>query len=129
MTDKLLCPFCGQELNQDDPQIIECRNDDCKKSYFLYGSKELWQALIGKKEERDTFEQHYKCLSHVFKHQIEVNDFLTDEANKLQKKLDIAVGALKTIRFRGQHSKYKCCKVSGNIADKALEQIKDKEQK
>ena len=40
------CPFCQQELNQDSPQIIECRNDDCKKSYFMYGSKELWQELI-----------------------------------------------------------------------------------
>lgn len=40
------CPFCQQELNQDNPQSIECRNDDCKKSYFMYGSKELWQELI-----------------------------------------------------------------------------------
>ncbi len=40
------CPFCQQELSQDNPQIIECRNDDCKKSYFMYGSKELWQELI-----------------------------------------------------------------------------------
>ena len=43
---KLRCCFCQQELNQDNPQIIECRNDDCKKSYFMYGSKELWQELI-----------------------------------------------------------------------------------
>lgn len=40
------CPFCQKELNQNNPQSIECRNDDCKKSYFMYGSKELWQELI-----------------------------------------------------------------------------------
>lgn len=48
------CPFCQQELNQNNPQSIECRNDDCKKSYFMYGSKELWQELIKvTKENKD----------------------------------------------------------------------------
>jgi len=46
-----------------------------------------------------------------------------------KKKLDVAVSALKRIRFRGQHSKYECCQVSGNIAEKALEQINQKEEK
>ena len=49
----LKCPFCQQELNQDNPQIIECRNDDCKKSYFMYGSKELWLELIKLMEDKD----------------------------------------------------------------------------
>ena len=49
----LICPFCQQELNQDSPQIIECRNDDCKKSYFMYGSKELWQELIRTRKALD----------------------------------------------------------------------------
>ncbi len=47
------CPFCQQELNQDNPQSIECRNDDCKKSYFMYGSKELWQELIRTRKALD----------------------------------------------------------------------------
>lgn len=63
---ELKCPFCQQELNQDDPQIIECRNDDCKKSYFMYGSKELWQELIKLMEEKD----------------------LSDKIGKLEKKLE-----------------------------------------
>ena len=53
MTSKLKCPFCQQELNQDNPQSIECRNDDCKKSYFMYGSKELWQELIRTRKALD----------------------------------------------------------------------------
>lgn len=47
------CPFCQQELNQDNPQSIECKNDDCKKSYFMYGSKELWQELIRTRKTLD----------------------------------------------------------------------------
>lgn len=90
---KIKCPFCQQELEIGGVDGVlrgcpKCRN---------LGTEMLWQALIDEKEERDKFEQHYKCLSHVFKHQIEVNDFLGDEANKLQKKLDIAVKALNKI--------------------------------
>jgi hypothetical protein len=50
---ELIRPFCQQELNQDNPQSIECRNDDCKKSYFMYGSKELWQELIRTRKALD----------------------------------------------------------------------------
>ena len=53
MTDKILCPFCQQELNQDDPQIIECRNSSCEKTWFMYGSKELWQELITTRKALD----------------------------------------------------------------------------
>ena len=92
---ELKCPFCGHKLSRKNINDIMCSNEKCVswKGNF-YGSKDLWQALIDKKEECDNFEQHYNCLSHVFKHQIEVNDFLRDDANKLQKKLDIAVGEL-----------------------------------
>lgn len=53
MSDILKCPFCQQELNQGNPQSIECRNDDCKKSYFMYGSEELWQELIRTRKKLD----------------------------------------------------------------------------
>jgi hypothetical protein len=45
------CPFCQQELDQSNPQSIECRNDSCKKTYFMYGSAELWQELIRTKKQ------------------------------------------------------------------------------
>lgn len=51
------CLFCQQELNQDNPQSIECRNDDCKKSYFMYGSKELWQELIRTRKALETIKK------------------------------------------------------------------------
>jgi len=50
--NKLICPFCQQELNRDNPQSIECKNDGCRESYFMYGSKELWQELIKLMEEK-----------------------------------------------------------------------------
>ena len=48
---------------------------------------------------------------------------------RTRKALDVAVDALKRIKFRGEHSKYECCKVSGIIAQGALEQITAPEQK
>lgn len=64
MNSDMKCPFCQQELNQDNPQIIECRNDDCKKSYFMYGSKELWQELI---RTRKAFEKAVDGLLAVWR--------------------------------------------------------------
>lgn len=50
MTD-MKCPYCRHPLNQDDPQTIECRNSSCKKTWFMYGSKEIWQELAKYKEQ------------------------------------------------------------------------------
>ena len=50
MTD-IKCPYCRHPLNQDDPQSIECRNSSCKKTWFMYGSKEMWQELTNNKQQ------------------------------------------------------------------------------
>lgn len=48
---------------------------------------------------------------------------LLEELIRTRRALNVAVDALKRIKFRGEHSKYECCKVSGIIAQDALEQI------
>lgn len=67
MTDKLHCPFCGKEFREIYFNGVGvgyiCPNPDCKLTEHFKGNKELWQALIDTKEERDKFEEHYKCLS------------------------------------------------------------------
>jgi hypothetical protein len=54
MTDKLLCPFCQQELKiaGEHTTIMSCFNGDCKGS-GLYGEKEFWQELIRTRKELD----------------------------------------------------------------------------
>lgn len=46
MTSRLKCPFCGTELDRDICGEFGCPNEKCKKSMFLIGTEEMWQALI-----------------------------------------------------------------------------------
>lgn len=55
---------------------------------------------------------------------MQAEDSVWQELIRTRKALDFAVDALKRIKFRGEHSKYKCCKVSGIIAQDALGKIK-----
>lgn len=130
---ELKCPFCGEKLvrhwGMKDPALYCCDNPKCSKGGI--GTEQSWRALIDTKEECDKFEQHYKCLSHVFKHQIEVNDFLTDEANKLQKKLDIAVEELTKIKTAAESvgvGFFMTAAIFALAKIKNVEQIKDKDQ-
>ena len=47
MTDKLLCPFCQQELRKIHPTYIIC--DNCR----ITGENKLWQELITTKKKLD----------------------------------------------------------------------------
>lgn len=51
------CPFCHQELEEDDldVQLFGCENQNCKHSihYDTVGSKELWQELIRTRKALD----------------------------------------------------------------------------
>lgn len=52
MTDKLLCPFCQRDMERDGYQI-QCRDRDCREQHDMYGSYNLWQALIDTKKKLD----------------------------------------------------------------------------
>ena len=53
MSDKLLCPFCQQELEKDCDWVYGCPNRKCKAFGYFFGARELWQALIDTKKKLD----------------------------------------------------------------------------
>lgn len=52
MTDKLLCPFCQQELDTKG-YYVHCHNPHCNKTVEMEGNEELWEALIDTKKKLD----------------------------------------------------------------------------
>lgn len=44
--NKLICPFCQQELDMNMGGECGCPNEQCQKSVFMFGSEELWRELI-----------------------------------------------------------------------------------
>ena len=52
MNDKLICPFCQQELSEF-AGTVDCVNIDCIKTRGWYGNKKLWQELITTKKALD----------------------------------------------------------------------------
>lgn len=86
MNDKLLCPFCGEELDTEN-YYVRCRNPYCNETVEMDGTEEIWQALIqsqrdlqDKKEELEEFKKH-----HAMWEQIRNNTILA-----LEKDLQIA---------------------------------------
>ena len=64
MSDKLLCPFCQQELSYMDTidggfEIFSC---DCKKSIWFFGNDKLWQELITTRKALDLAIQFLESL-------------------------------------------------------------------
>lgn len=113
MTSKLKCPFCQTELDMDMMGEIGCPNDSCKKSMFMVGTKELWQALIQAKQD---LEQSEKCCSAW---ETQALDYKA-ETIALSGKLKIATKALKDARmFVYTH----CNATAVKTIDKALERI------
>ena len=57
MNNKLICPFCQQELEEDylDVKLFGCENQNCKYSthYDTVGTKNLWQELIRTRKALD----------------------------------------------------------------------------
>lgn len=73
------CPFCQTELDMDMMGEMGCPNDSCKKSTFMVGTKELWQALIQAKQDLakainviDTVRQHKRGTAVIYPNDIAV---------------------------------------------------------
>ena len=47
---ELKCPFCGEKLYENKPNLYDCRKVCCNKTTFMNGTKELWQELIRTRE-------------------------------------------------------------------------------
>lgn len=83
MSDKLICPFCQQELRQDYTGVMYCCNEDCEQSADWYGSQILWQALI--QSQKDLEESRQATLENA------------QTVLEIHKDLEIARQALKGI--------------------------------
>lgn len=53
MTDKLKCPFCGEELEEFTDTYFKCPNQKCMSSTFIFASREAWENIIVGKKAQD----------------------------------------------------------------------------
>lgn len=71
MTDKLKCPFCGEELERcsylskgiTNPVFV-CRNRKCKFVNKIIDS-EIWQALIDGKKAQEALKVATDCIENI----------------------------------------------------------------
>ena len=108
--NKLICPFCQQELRQDQDGFYTCYTDNCGCMSFggngASGSESLWQALIDTKNKLDDLSDK--------------NGKLETELERTRKALDVAVDALKEITNNDYDADWQ-----NDIAQATLEKIKD----
>ena len=81
---ELKCPFCGEELDISNPQCVECKNDYCYPS--VYGSKELWQALIATKKKLDIAVETIRDVKNDPDTSQETTDYLAYRLEQINKK-------------------------------------------
>jgi hypothetical protein len=138
MTSKMKCPFCGVELDKDISGEFGCPNEKCKKSMFLIGTEEMWQALIQAKqdleqyEHKDNLQQQLNAnnnqIQENYKQIVEIDEQIIEN---LEKDLQTAVQALKDIQTaQGRHWGATDTDIKNDCkycARKALEQIEHKE--
>lgn len=135
MTSKLKCPFCGAELDKDISGEFGCPNEKCKKSMFLIGTEEMWQALIQAKQDleqykhKDNLQQQLNAnnnqIQENYKQIVEIDGRIIEN---LEKDLQTAVQALEEIRDETGEDRagFSYVVLATNMketAEKALEQI------
>ena len=47
------CPFCQQELVQDNVKLWSCGNPECRESEHYFGTEKMWQELITTRKALD----------------------------------------------------------------------------
>lgn len=99
MSNELKCPFCQQELNYDNPQSIECRNDDCKKTPLMYGSEELWQELNRTRKALEVAKEKLKNIKAFYQESYDCPDTVNwhTVAQRLANDVQDAIDQIKTI--------------------------------
>lgn len=99
MSKKMICPFCGQELEQEQgsDEWFYCVNAKCCYNHTT-SYKTVWQALIQSKEEIECLKHNYS----VVKEQHERGyAYATKTINRLESDLQIAKQALKKYASKG----------------------------
>lgn len=51
--NELKCPFCQQELVQDNVKLWSCGNPECRESEHYFGTEKMWQELITTRKALD----------------------------------------------------------------------------
>ena len=106
MTDKLLCPFCGEKLvrywGMGKPALYCCDNPKCSKGGI--GTEQSWQALTDTKKKLDIAVDALKSAHDYYEYCIQ-RDYVGDDINwdciALNMELDISE-ALKQINQKEQ---------------------------
>lgn len=125
MNNKLICPFCGEEIISD--LCLMCDKIDegytsgrqiykCNKC-SLFGNKEMWQALIQAKQDLKRAEDMIIDLNTV-------QETTSAKCAQSQKSAEIARQALEEL-WRATH--YDTNGYLGRTISQALEQIEHKE--
>ena len=140
MISKIKCPFCGDNLRLCEDCIwglFACCHPTCEKSANMYGTRKLWQALIQAKQDLEQSEKRcsawetqaldYKAETIALSGELEITTKALEEyANKDN------WGCIEDDRDRVWRTYwyFDGCDDGGWVnAEKALEQIKHKEQK
>ena len=83
MTDKLLCPFCGEKLvrywGMEKPALYCCDNPKCSKGGI--GTEQSWQALTDTKKKLDIAVDGLETIS-LKEHKTTPSVFLIKYAQK-----------------------------------------------
>ncbi len=104
MTSKLKCPFCGWKLGRKNINDRMCSNEKCVswKGSF-YGSEDLWQTLIQTKQDLEILKEALRIVR---------NQYLFVKPKGFSPRGDMAT----------------LCAM-GEVAEKALKQIEQKDEK
>lgn len=128
MTDELLCPFCGQELDYLSEDIYGsrvCPNCKCL-GWVLHGNDSMWEELTTIKQKLDDLQKDYDLA-------IQHSKTMTETCLGYKAKLDIAVDVLEEAREEiGKIKNNDCPCGKPHIwftIDNALEQIGSKDEK
>lgn len=143
MTDKLKCPFCGEELN-DYPdkttgaRMAVCRNPKCKYDSWHFPIDITQRMIDGKKaqDELKYAKEELKCAKHnysvlseqkeiAYQNYLKITSDLQTQLQKTQEALKVAIDALSKIDAFNCHDKGAIEIIAGmtSIANRALYEI------
>ena len=73
MNDKLLCPFCGEELDTEN-YYVRCRNPYCNETAEMDGTEEIWQALIQSQRDLQIAKQALEDINDNYKKRLKASE-------------------------------------------------------
>lgn len=141
MSNKMKCPFCGEELDTEN-YYVHCHNPHCNTTVEMEGTEEMWEALIQSQQQLKLLEPIVASLQG----RADINAEVARDSNELvvqwyekyeqtQRDLQTAVQALEEARinldaiqpYLGDEYILSCKQDGLKAIDDTLEQIEHKE--